>query len=307
MTEDVENMYQGLFVTETVLGNPNGSFVNNEPRNINGRIFTTDKCIKYNIRNYLYQDYEDTENLEDFVFFYPRESKDAEEHQASYMTKTNVFKEYFDSNFDELIDSCVDARIFGGTFSFKEGEEKSIYGPVQLSYGLDLIGADIMSHRMGTPFASDEGQQKTTGEKRVVDHAVIAYDITVNPNVSPGLLKEEDLKKFKEGIIKGTNLRKSTSKSTDAKLLMIAKFAEGKTLNLGELKHLIEVESEKITDPEERPKELVLDLSRIKDKLDIFKEAIEEIDVYSDEGVKVKNFYEDGDDMQVKYQGFHEL
>jgi len=307
MTEYVENMYQGLFVTETVLGNPNGSFVNNEPRNIDGRVFTTDKCIKYNIRNYLYQEYENTENLEDFVFFYPRKSEDAEEHQASYMTKTNVFKEYFDSDFDKLIDSCVDARLFGGTFSFKEGQEKSIYGPVQLSYGLDLIGADIMSHRMGTPFASDEGQQKTTGEKRLVDHAVIAYDITVNPNAAPGLLKEGDFSKFKEGIIKGTNLRKSTSKSTDAKLLMMAKFGGGKTLNLGELKHLIEVESEKIIDPEERPKKLVLNLSKIKDKLDNFKEAVEEIEVYSDEGVKVKNFYDKGDDITVKYQGFHEL
>jgi len=307
MNESVENMYQGLFVTETVLGNPNGSFVNNEPRNIDGRVFTTDKCIKYNIRNYLYQEYEDTENLENFVFFYPRKSKNAEEYQASYMTKTNVFKEYFDNDFDKLIKSCVDARIFGGTFSFKQGQEKSIYGPVQLSYGLDLIGADIVNHRMGTPFSSDEGKQKTTGEKRVVDHAVIAYDITVNPNVSPGLLKEEDLEKFKRGIIRGTNLRKSTSKSTDAKLLMLAKFVDGKTLNLGELKHLMNVKSKKITDPEERSNELILDLKDIKNKLDNFEEEIDEIDIYKDESVKIQNFYEQDDNVQVKEYGFHEL
>ncbi len=307
MEESVENMYQGLFVTETVLGNPNGSFINNEPRNIDGRVFTTDKCIKYNIRNYLHQNYEDTESLENFVFFYPRGSEDAEDHQASYMTKTNVFKEYFDSDFDKLIDTCVDARIFGGTFSFKEGKERFIYGPVQLSYGLDLIGADIMNHRMGTPFASDEGKQKTTGEKRIVDHAVIAYDITVNPNASPGLLKTDDLEKFKEGIVKGTNLRKSTSKSTDAKLLLMAKFAKGKTLNIGELKHLIDVKSEKITDPEERSKELVLDLSMVKKKLDNFKEEVEQLDLYTEESVKVVNFFEEGDGIKVETHGFHEL
>jgi len=307
MTEPVKNMYQGLFVTETVLGNPNGSFVNNEPRNINGQVFTTDKCIKYNVRNYLYQNYENTESLENFVFFYPRKSEGAEEHQASYMTKTTVFKEYFDSDFDKLLDSCVDARIFGGTFSFKEGQEKSIYGPVQLSYGLDLIGADTMSHRIGTPFASDEGRQKTTGEKRVVDHAVIGYDITVNPNVASGLLMDNDLEKFKEGIIKGTNLRKSTSKSTDAKLLILVKFKEGKTLNLGELKHLIDVESEKITNLEERPKELVLNLGRVKEKLDNFNEDISEIELYTDTSVNVKNFYDEEDLIEVNRHGFNEL
>jgi len=307
MAEYVESMWQGLFVTETVLGNPNGSFVNNEPRNIEGRVFTTDKCIKYNIRNYIYQEYEDTEELENFVFFYPRKSEEAEEHQASYMTKTNVFKEYFDSDFDNLIDSCVDARIFGGTFSFTEGGEKSIYGPVQLSYGLDLVGADIMNLRVGTPFASEEGKQKTTGENRVVDHAVISYDITVNPNTSSALLRTDDLEKFKEGIIKGTNLRKSTSKSTDAKLLLMVKFDEGKTLNLGEMKHLIEVQSEKITDPEERPKELILDLGKVKEKLDRFAEDIKHIEIYTDEPVKIQNFYEEDDRIVVEDYGFDDL
>ena len=316
-TNPVENSYQGIFITETVLGNPNGSFVNNEPRNIDGRVFTTDKCIKYNIRNYIFQNSEKIEKgddgkevkeLENFVFFYPRKTEDADDHEASFMTKDSVFEEYFDKNFDKLINSCPDARIFGGTFSFTGGEEKSIYGPVQISYGLDLIGADILSHRLGTPFSSSDGSQKTTGESKIVDHAVISYDITVNPKNSEGLLKESDLELFQEGILKGTNLRKSTSKDTDGKALVMIKFNNGRSLNIGELKHLIDVESRKITDPKDRPDNLILDFSKVKDRLDKYDDSIEKINIIKDDVTKIENFYEENDEnVDVDIQGVHEL
>ncbi len=303
----IENTYQGLFVTETVLGNPNGSFVNNEPRNIDGRVFTTDKCIKYNIRNYIYQNYEDLESMKNVVFFYPRKSENAEDHQASYMTKTNVYKKYFDSKFNRLLDACIDARLFGGTFSFKGGQERAIYGPVQLSYGLDLIGADIKSLKVGTPFASDEGKQKTTGVNRVVDHAVIAYDITVNPKTSPGLLLENDFDIFKKGIVYGTNTRKSTSKSTDAKALVIIRFKKGKSLNVGEMKHLIEVKSPKITNPEGISSELILDFSKVQDKLQRFKDEIDEIEIFLDNHAKIQNFFSEDESVNIIEKGLNEI
>lgn len=309
--QPVENYYQGIFITETILGNPNGSFVNNEPRNINGRVFTTDKCIKYNIRNYLHQTHEEINNRqpEKFVFFYPRLVEGADEHENKYMTKTEVFKEYFESDFEDLLDKSIDARMFGGTFSFKGGLEKSVYGPIQLSYGLDQLGSDIINLRVGTPFASDSGKQKTTGEERVVDHAVITYDITVNPNNSPGLLRESDLDLFKEAMIQGTNLRKSTSKKTDAKALILVKFKDGKTLNVGGLKDLVDVKSAKTTDPNNTDNtDLVLDLTKAKDKLDDFKEYIEEIQVITGNATKVENFYSDTDDgVKVIEKGFKDL
>lgn len=313
----VENCYQGIFVTETVLGNPNGSFVNNEPRNINGRVFTTDKCIKYNVRDYIQQRYEKIEydeekegvkDVENFVFFYPRKTTDGKDYEASFLTKESVFEKFFNRDFEKLILSCPDTRIFGGTFSFKGGDEKQIYGPVQISYGLDLIGADIINLKIGTPFSTDDGKQKTTGEEHVVDHAVIAYDITVNSNHAPKLLKEGDLEMFKEGLIQGTNLRRSTSKKTEAKVLIMAKFRNGVSVNVGELKHLIEVKSKKITDPKERVKKLVLDFTEVKNRLDQFKKHIEEIEVLRDEkSVEIQNFYPEKDDVTVAYKPLNEV
>ena len=54
MSEYVKNYYQGIYLTETIMGNPNGDFVDNSPRNFDGKVFTTDKCIKYNIRRYIH-------------------------------------------------------------------------------------------------------------------------------------------------------------------------------------------------------------------------------------------------------------
>ena len=304
---NVENYYQGIYVTETILGNPNGSFVNNEPRNVKGRVFTTDKVIKYNIRSYIHERYEQitTDNgnnyqVDDFVFFYPRSNETAGEYEAKYLTKDSVFKKFFSNNFEEVLKKCPDCRMFGGTFSFAK-DNKNVYGPIQLSYGLDIIGADIINIQIGTPFSTKDGQQKTKGEEKVVDNAVIAYDITVNPNNAPGLLKERDLNLFKESIFSGTNLRRSTSKKTESKLLMMIKFKGGKTLNMGELKHLISVDSQKVTDSNETSRELVLDMSKVVDKINKFSDVFSSIEVYKANHVKLTNFFDNEEDkLKVK-------
>ncbi|NIQ05461.1 MAG: type I CRISPR-associated protein Cas7, partial [Candidatus Korarchaeota archaeon] len=97
----------------------------------------------------------------------------------------------------EMLNHCPDVRMFGGTFSFEEKEVKeyggALYGPVQLSYGIDLMGADIIHLKLGTPFSTEKGKQTTTAEEYGVDHAVISYDITINPRNYPGLLKQKDI------------------------------------------------------------------------------------------------------------------
>ena len=78
------------------MGNPNGDFVDNSPRNFDGRVFTTDKCIKYNIRRYIHETVEDSDKQKDIVFFYPRKSPDAKESDAKYLTKDTIFKTIFE-------------------------------------------------------------------------------------------------------------------------------------------------------------------------------------------------------------------
>jgi len=290
MSEDVKNYYQGIYLTETIMGNPNGDFVDNSPRNFDGRVFTTDKCIKYNIRRYIHETVEDVDQQKDIVFFYPRKSPDVKESDAKYLTKDTIFKNNFGSNFDKLLETSPDVRMFGGTFSFKNGDPKQIYGPIQLSYGKDINDAQIKRLQIGAPFADGaDNKQKTTGSEAVVDDAIISYDITINPNNYPELLSQKDLDLFKESLWFGTNLRKTTSKKTDSKLLLLIKFKNDndngniKALNLGELKDLIQIQNKMERKKLKNPEKIVkIDTSALEAKLSKYQDHIEKIDVYYD-------------------------
>lgn len=287
----VKGYYQGIYLTETILGNPNGDFVDNMPRNFDGNVFTTDKCIKYNIRKYLHDFVEDLEKKENIVFFYPRLAKNTKLEDNKFISRNDAFKELFNKNFENLKRSSVDVRMFGGTFGFTKNL-KNIYGPIQLTYGVDINNADIKRHNIGSPFStadSDSGQQKTYGSEYVVDDAIISYDITINPNnyyddkLCPNLLYESDLELFKKALWYGTNLRKSTSKKTDSKLLILIKFNEqddGTIINIGELKDLISISNEK--EHKNGEKVIKLNCDKLINKLITFGKYIEGIKLYFD-------------------------
>ena len=283
MSDKIKNYYQGIFVTETVMGNPNGDFVDNSPRNIDGNVFTTDKCIKYNIRNYIHSNYENIEENENMVFFYPRLQKDAKPYESKFLTRDQVFNEYFNKKFEDVLENAVDVKMFGGTFSLKGTDPKQIYGPIQISYGLDINDAQIKKLQIGAPFANKEGSQKTIGTESVVDDAIITYDIIINPNNYPELLSENNLKLFKEALWYGTNSRKTTSKKTDAKVLILIKFKNEKdtikSFNIGELKETISIKNKN-----ERLNhgKIVFDTTNLIKKLETYEEYIDSIDIYGD-------------------------
>jgi CRISPR-associated protein Csh2 len=330
----VKNYYQGIYLTETIMGNPNGDFIDNSPRNFDGNVFTTDKCIKYNVRRYIHEEKEiinfdgdkAIESTKDFVFFYPRKKGD-DIAEAGFLSKESILKKFMgtpktkeelDNIFEnKLINGCPDVRMFGGTFSLKKevyestsgkkNVNKQIYGPIQLSYGKDINNAQIKRLQIGAPFSVADGDQKTIGSEAVVDDAIISYDITINPNNYPGLLKESDLNLFKEALWYGTNLRKSTSKKTDSKLLILIKFKNKSerekvtALNIGELKELITIENGKERKDKNNPiKKIEINTTQLSQKLDKYKDFIEEITIYGDSSEIDVNLTFDGDQIELK-------
>lgn len=295
--EFVENCYHGIYLTETIMGNPNGDFIDNSPRNFDGKVFTTDKCIKYNIRKYIHDTIEDVENKDNIVFFFPRLIENAEKGDAKFQTRDDVFDSLFEKNFEDLKNNSPDVRMFGGTFSFKGEDSKQIYGPIQLSYGLDINDAQIKRIQIGAPFATESGKQKTNGSEAVVDDAIISYDIDINPNNHPNLLLNDDLELFKKSLWFGTNSRKSTSKKTDSKLLLLIKFKNNSStdkvtsINIGELNKLISISNKnerKMTNSI-----IEVDCSKLENKLKKYDEYIDSIEViYDKDEVKLINFRE---------------
>ena len=283
----VKNYYQGIYLTETIMGNPNGDFIDNSPRNFDGKIFTTDKCIKYNVRKYMHDTIEDLENKENIVFFFPRLDEGSSLGDNKFKARNDAFKMLFDNEFDELKSNSPDVRMFGGTFSFKDNDSKQIYGPIQLSYGIDINNAQIKRVQIGAPFATETGKQTTNGSEAIVDDAIISYDITINPNNHPNLLLNDDVDLFKKSLWFGTNQRKSTSKKTDSKFLMLVKFKNNSTndkvtaISIGELNKTISIANEgnKKMDDEV----IKLDCSKLSKKLSTFNEYIDSIDIIYDE------------------------
>ena len=217
------------------------------------------------------------------VFFYPRLQKDAKPYESKFLTRDQVFNEYFNKKFEDVLENAVDVKMFGGTFSLKGTDPKQIYGPIQISYGLDINDAQIKKLQIGAPFANKEGSQKTIGTESVVDDAIITYDIIINPNNYPELLSENNLKLFKEALWYGTNSRKTTSKKTDAKVLILIKFKNEKdtikSFNIGELKETISIKNKN-----ERLNhgKIVFDTTNLIKKLETYEEYIDSIDIYGD-------------------------
>lgn len=293
----VENYYQGIYLTETVMGNPNGDFVDNSPRNFDGNVFTTDKCIKYNVRKYMHDTIEDIENNENIIFFFPRLVDDAKKGENKFQTRDEAYKNFFNGDFEVLKENSPDVRMFGGTFSFDK-DSKQIYGPIQISYGVDINEAQIKRLQIGAPFATQSGKQKTNGSESVVDDAIISYDISINPNNHCKLLLNDDLVLFKKALWFGTNLRKSTSKKTDSKFLMFVKFKNDSSndkvtsLSIGELNRLVFIANKK--NRVNGDEIIELDCTKLKNKLEKYKKYIEVIElIYDTDEIKLINFFDD--------------
>lgn len=293
----VENYYQGIYLTETVMGNPNGDFVDNSPRNFDGNVFTTDKCIKYNVRKYMHDTIEDIENNENIIFFFPRLVDDAKKGENKFQTRDEAYKNLFNGDFEVLKENSPDVRMFGGTFSFDK-DSKQIYGPIQISYGVDINEAQIKRLQIGAPFATQSGKQKTNGSESVVDDAIISYDISINPNNHCKLLLNDDLVLFKKALWFGTNLRKSTSKKTDSKFLMFVKFKNDSSndkvtsLIIGELNRLVFIANKK--NRVNGDEIIELDCTKLKNKLEKYKKYIEVIElIYDTDEIKLINFFDD--------------
>ena len=293
----VENYYQGIYLTETVMGNPNGDFVDNSPRNFDGNVFTTDKCIKYNVRKYMHDTIEDIENNENIIFFFPRLVDDAKKGENKFQTRDEAYKNLFNGDFEVLKENSPDVRMFGGTFSFDK-DSKQVYGPIQISYGVDINEAQIKRLQIGAPFATQSGKQKTNGSESVVDDAIISYDISINPNNHCKLLLNDDLVLFKKALWFGTNLRKSTSKKTDSKFLMFVKFKNDSSndkvtsLSIGELNRLVFIANKK--NRVNGDEIIELDCTKLKNKLEKYKKYIEVIElIYDTDEIKLINFFDD--------------
>ncbi len=202
--------YNGIVVVNAKNANFNAGFDGLPRRLPTGRIFATDKALKYCIRDYLSK----TEPV--FV------QRTKEFHDGTggvrverYLTlKENYLKK---CNKGEMpkdegviindLKGFIDIRLFGVVFAVDSNI--SMTGPCQINYGINRFGgSNIFSSEILSPYRnpnekSKDAQQTTIGEESRADDVYYVYDVCLNMNSAEkqGIeVTDEDIGKLKNAL-----------------------------------------------------------------------------------------------------------
>ncbi|MDD3160139.1 MAG: type I CRISPR-associated protein Cas7 [Candidatus ainarchaeum sp.] len=189
--EIIDKSYNGLLVVKARNGNFNAGFDGN-PRTLpDGRIFATDKALKYCIREYL-------ATFKDKPVFVRRErivKENKKDHILSYLTLEENFSKKTglqevpigkDHELLQKLKEFIDIRLFGIVFSVNSNI--SLTGPVQISYGLNKLNdSNIYCSQILSPYKnpnekSKDSAQTTIGNETRADEVYYVYNISVNSN-----------------------------------------------------------------------------------------------------------------------------
>jgi CRISPR-associated protein Csh2 len=248
----VDKSFNGLLIVKARNGNFNSDFDGN-PRTLpDGRIFATDKALKYCIREYL-------ATFKDEPVFVRRnrymkeiktngsEKKEGKEKnkikryaydtlEENYNNKFELVKEKFkemydlpldkklekiweDKNILEILKEFLDIRLLGVVFSPKgKGKNISLTGPVQITYGMNNFeNSSSYPLRILSPYRNEQDKKEivntTTGEETRADEVYYIYNIVVNStNAKQTGMTYKDLEKLKEALLNSVDSITSCTK-----------------------------------------------------------------------------------------------
>lgn len=285
----------GAAVIKSINSNYNADFTH-QPRTLpDGRVYATDKALKYLVKNYLKYETsdkifyfkslkEDTLNPrsldETYVKNYgeiPKgEGKGAVEKEASKKKQM----------LGNLLQS-LDVRLFGGTYA--GSTNLSMHGPTQITHGINQFArGEIFSEQIMSPFRNSnedkaDSAMTTLGTQSKLREGHYVHGISVNPknletltelSGTDNYLTSDDIEKLKLGLRKGASYYDSSAKAgTDNELLLWVTLKEGSKLILPSFMELVSV-----LDSETRD----IDLEKVKELLAQahVKPELEKIEVY---------------------------
>jgi CRISPR-associated protein Csh2 len=202
--------YNGIVVVNAKNASFNAGFDGLPRRLPTGRIFATDKALKYCIREYL------SKNEPVFVQRSKEfhEVKDGAVVQRYLTLRENYLKkcgkESIPKDENAIIDDLkqfIDIRLFGVVFAVDSNI--SITGPCQINYGINRFeGSNIFSSEILSPYRnpnekSKDAQQTTIGEESRADDVYYVYDICLNMNSAEkqGIeVSDNDIEKLKNAL-----------------------------------------------------------------------------------------------------------
>lgn len=280
MSEIVRNRSEILFLYDATNTNPNGDPLDeNKPRidEETGINIVTDVRLKRTVRDYLF----DYKGIEVFI-------REIREEDGNLRTKEKRLEEFKDN--EELIEKCIDVRLFGATTAVK-GKTMTLTGPVQFKYGYSLHRVDL-TYIKGTtvmPSAQDR-RQGTFTEKYILPYSLIVFYGIVNENavkVQNILLKEDDIDLLLEAMWNGTKNLISTSKVGQMSRLLLQVIHKEENYHMGELDKRIRFISDKNDEEIRDITDGVIDITELVKALNNNKERILKVRYKIDDRVQL--------------------
>jgi CRISPR-associated protein Csh2 len=286
-----KNRVYGCAIIKSINSNYNADF-SHQPRTLpSGVVYATDKTLKWSVRNFW-------KNVHNEKVFY---SKSLDENMSP-RTLDETYIEHFGKDSLAISDknklrldvlknilSCIDVRLFGGTYAGKTNI--SIHGTCQISHGVNRFPENVIySEQIMSPFRnsgeSSTGNTMTTlGTQSKLAEGHYVHHFSVNPkNIEADInrvkgegLSENDIAKLKEGLRKGVSFYDSSSKiGTDNECLVWVQLKPESTAILPSFIELVNVDSEG-----------KIDLQPLSDMLAKHEADIETIELYYDKAATI--------------------
>ncbi len=287
-----------LFCYDIRMGNPNGDPDENRPRILpDGTYYVTDVRLKRFIRDHLKTQGHDilvdniegrTTNLTGRVGYYLTQK---EQPQADGTDLVKI-----------ILESFVDARMFGSTLAFKKGDEKeaavkprewkpdpkTLTGATQIGQGEVLHQAQEVDIRGTSIFGSaEEKRQGTFTENVVLRYGLIGFGGVANEHsAKKSLLTDGDYDELLGAAWRGVRSAGNTRTKAGQvpRLLVNIVYKPGSEFQFGRLLDYVKLEAPDAPDgpkPQEAwsgPLDYVVDLSLLRDRLERYAHHIERVE-----------------------------
>lgn len=294
MSNAFNNRVFGCAIIKSINSNYNADF-SHQPRTLpNGTVYATDKVLKYSIRNYW-------KKVQNEKVFYSKSLTDDMSPRTLDETLELHFGKIEDKDKNALrlkvlknILSCIDVRVFGGTYAGKTNI--SIHGTCQITHGVNRFGENVIySEQIMSPFRNPseknaDSTMTTLGTQSKLLEGHYVHHFSVNPKnieddanrVGAEGLSKDDIESLKLGLRNGVTYYDSAAKAgTENELLLWVQLKEGSKVVLPSFVELVVVKEDRTID---------LDLLTVLLAKDHIKDNIEKIELFYNKGVtKVSN------------------
>jgi CRISPR-associated protein Csh2 len=287
----IKNRREYLFIYDVSDANPNGDPLDENRPRIDEEVevcFITDTRLKRIIRDEL-------KSMGEEVFIREERNDD-----GKLRSKEELLTLYYSGNYEEVLNRCIDIRLFGGTFAVGDNA-KSFTGPVQFKFGRSLHRVCVKLVKGTTVMPSQEGkEQGTMTDFYVIPYGIFCFYGIANEKASEDTrLTDEDLDKMVKamwfGVKESTNVISRSKFGHAPRLLIEIIYKEGEKFHIGELNKRVSIKKpEDLDDLEIRDvEEFELDLSKLKEAVQRHKSKIEKVRYAIDERLRLAQLLEE--------------